>query len=72
MTRPEEREAGTLFQCALCGARFTHGAQVCGGCVLRASCDVVQCPNCGYQFPRTSRIATWLRRLWRAGDEERA
>lgn len=70
--RPGEGEADTCFHCALCGARFTHGGQVCGGCPLRAACDVVQCPNCGYQFPRTSRIVTWLQRLWRAGEEEKA
>jgi predicted amidophosphoribosyltransferase len=60
----------TLFTCGLCGARFTHGGQVCGGCVLRAGCDVVRCPNCGYQFPRESRIAAWLGRLW-GREEER-
>ena len=61
---------GTLFTCGLCGARFTHGEQVCGGCVLRAACDVVRCPNCGYQFPRESRIVAWLGRLW-GREEER-
>jgi hypothetical protein len=57
-------EARTLFQCALCSARFTDGARVCGTCPLRRACDVVCCPNCGYQFPRSSRVADWLRSLW--------
>ena len=56
--------SGTIFQCALCGARFTHGARVCGTCPLRRGCDVVCCPNCGYQFPRSSHLAVWLSRLW--------
>jgi predicted RNA-binding Zn-ribbon protein involved in translation (DUF1610 family) len=61
-------ETGHLFQCALCGARFSHGLQACGRCPLRRACDVVQCPSCGYQFPRSSRVAAWLARLW--GVEE--
>lgn len=55
----------TVFDCPLCAARFSHGALACGGCPLNLGCDVVKCPNCGYQFPRTSRIVTWARRLVR-------
>jgi hypothetical protein len=65
-----EGGGGSLFVCGLCGARFTHGDQVCGGCVLRAGCDVVRCPSCGYQFPRGSRIAAWLGRLWGGKEEQ--
>jgi len=82
MSRPSAREeeadflplreggAGSVFVCALCGARFTHGDRVCGGCAVSAACDVVRCPNCGYQFPRGSRIAAWLGRLWGTGVEQ--
>ena len=59
-------ESGTgasVFTCALCGDRFTHGQQVCGTCPLSSGCDLVRCPNCGYQFPRSSRTVDWLRRL---------
>jgi predicted amidophosphoribosyltransferase len=66
--RAEPDETGHLFQCALCGAQFSHGMQACGGCPLRLACDVVRCPSCGYQFPRSSRLAAWLGRLW--GVEE--
>lgn len=57
-------ETGHLFQCALCGARFSHGMQACGGCPMRPACDVVQCPMCGYQLPRSSRLAAWLGHLF--------
>jgi hypothetical protein len=57
-------ESGTILQCALCGARFTDGVLACGTCPLRRACDVACCPNCGYQFPRSSRLAAWLRWLW--------
>jgi len=56
-------EGGHLFRCALCGARFSHEIPSCGGCPLRRSCDIVQCPSCGYQFPRSSRLAALLGRL---------
>ena len=58
-------EATTVFDCPLCGARFSHGALACASCPLHLGCDVVKCPNCGYQFPRTSKIVTWARRLAR-------
>jgi hypothetical protein len=66
--RAEAPPAGQVFRCDLCGARFTHGVAACGGCPLRSSCYVMQCPNCGYQCPRSSRLARWLGRLW--GHEE--
>lgn len=59
-----ETEA-TTFQCALCGGRFSHGLEVCGSCPLNQGCAVVRCPNCGYQFPRTSSLVEWGRRLAR-------
>ncbi len=69
-TSPGEGESPpTLFRCPLCGGRFTHGEQVCSACPLKAGCDVVGCPHCGYQFPRSSvtvevlgRVVRWLAR----------
>ena len=66
-TAATDDETGTLFQCPLCGLRFSHGGQVCGGCVLRSGCDLVSCPGCGYSFPRTSRLVEWVKRLLRRG-----
>ncbi len=64
---PLARDAGeaTVFRCALCGARFTHGTLVCSTCPLNVGCEVVKCPECGYQFPRSSKIVNWLRRIGR-------
>lgn len=53
----------TVFECGLCGLRFSHGEQACGGCPLGAGCDLVKCPGCGYQFPRASRIVLLYERL---------
>lgn len=53
----------SVFQCGLCGLRFSHGERACGSCALGAGCDLVRCPGCGYQFPRDSRLLRWLKRL---------
>ena len=63
----EGRHDGTEFSCSLCGARFTHGTLVCGGCPLNAGCEVVKCPSCGFQSPRRSRIVDLAQRLFRVG-----
>jgi DNA-directed RNA polymerase subunit RPC12/RpoP len=58
-----EESGTTVFTCALCGTRFTHGGQSCGQCPLHTGCDVISCPQCGHSFPRVSRAAGWIRRL---------
>jgi len=60
----------SLTTCSLCGARFDDSARIaCVGCLLRAGCDVVCCPHCGFQSPRTSRLLEWVRRTFgRAGS----
>jgi hypothetical protein len=62
---------GTDFTCGLCGETFTHGGQVCGACPISKGCDLVKCPGCGYQFPRTSRLVDALARLWAGGRKAR-
>ena len=57
-------DAGTVFRCPLCGARFTHGLQACPSCPINAGCTLVTCPQCEYSFPRASRLVSWLRRLF--------
>ncbi len=63
-------EGATVFTCALCGTRFTHGRQVCGACPLNRGCSLVSCPHCGYGFPRSSRLIDWMRRLWSRAKRE--
>ncbi len=51
------------MKCALCGFEFSESEakRPCASCPLGAKCDLVCCPNCGYQAPREPR---WLSR-WR-------
>jgi hypothetical protein len=62
---------GTGFVCPLCGGRFTHGDRVCGCCPMSSGCDVVRCPHCRYQFPRSSRIVDFLSGLLTRRKEPR-
>jgi hypothetical protein len=57
----------TRFTCGLCGREFTHAGRSCSPCPLWAACDLVQCPYCGFHFPRTSRALEWARRLLARG-----
>lgn len=55
-----EEEDGTVFLCPLCGARFGHAGLACGACPLNVGCEILKCPHCGYQFPRSSRLVDWV------------
>ena len=49
------------MQCGLCGTSFTRIERGCSTCPLNAGCDLVKCPSCGFQFPRSSRLIDWAR-----------
>ncbi len=58
---------GTVFTCPLCGGEFTHGERACGGCPMARGCDILVCPHCRYQFPRSSWIVDWFTRRFHRG-----
>jgi hypothetical protein len=62
-TLPAHDPGATVFVCGLCGNRFTHGGLVCGTCPMETGCALVRCPNCGFQFPRSSSVVDFFRRL---------
>ena len=41
------------MKCSLCGMIFDElrAAPACSGCALRRRCDLVKCPNCGFEMP---------------------
>jgi rubredoxin len=45
-------------KCSLCGYEFEENESlaVCGACILRKSCNMVCCPNCGYEMPKPRKI----------------
>jgi DNA-directed RNA polymerase subunit RPC12/RpoP len=43
-----------VVRCDLCGYRYRldRAERGCDGCPLSGSCELVKCPNCGYETPR--------------------
>lgn len=54
------------MKCALCGFEFNEkeAQRACSGCVLIKSCNLVKCPNCGYESPLEPRFIKKIR-AWR-------
>ncbi|MEW5960726.1 MAG: FeoA family protein [Chloroflexota bacterium] len=55
------------MQCQLCGYEFNPTGMVCHAeCPLGSHCNLVCCPNCGYQVVDESKstLAGLLRRIW--------
>jgi Fe2+ transport system protein FeoA len=56
--------AADLVICPFCALEFEAADSLCAhGCPLRASCGLLRCPSCDYEFPRAARSTTWLGRL---------
>jgi len=55
------------MKCALCGYDFAEqeGQTECPACPLSGTCNMLRCPNCGYDNPRASKLETWLGRWFR-------
>jgi len=54
--------------CALCGTAFdlADASSSCKGCVLATGCDLIRCPNCGYETPKEPR---WLKKIFKKTDD---
>jgi hypothetical protein len=51
--------------CPLCGARASFGSSSCAVCPMGSRCDVLCCPNCGYEFVEKSVVYDFLQGLFR-------
>ncbi|HFB67715.1 MAG TPA: hypothetical protein ENJ66_02025 [Calditrichae bacterium] len=53
------------MKCPLCGYEFDHGNNSrCTTCPLNHGCQIVCCPNCGYEMPPESRTVVFLKRVF--------
>ncbi len=52
-----------IIQCSLCSWEFsTEEGEVCASCPMAGSCNMIRCPNCGYEFPDPSKgLSGWFR-----------
>jgi hypothetical protein len=64
-----EREAATapvLRTCPLCGGGIPADTDSCpSGCPMAKKCNLICCPNCGYEFVEESAVVSGLSRLWK-------
>lgn len=48
----------------MCGFEFDKTDTLCAhGCPLGPMCSMNRCPSCNYEFPKTPKSVSWLRRL---------
>jgi len=52
------------MKCPLCGKEFDATKTACANCPMHAGCDLIRCPNCGYEFPKESRIINFFAKLF--------
>jgi Fe2+ transport system protein FeoA len=60
-----------MIVCSLCGQRFDASEhQACQNCPLQKECNLVCCPNCGYEMVNVhaSRLARWAARWLPKGN----
>ena len=58
------RQTGGGMKCTLCGLEFNEGTAhaTCQGCGIVKACDLVKCPNCGFENAPEPK---WLKKLLR-------
>jgi len=51
------------MKCTLCGFEFEEkdAGAACGGCPLSRNCELVRCPNCGFEMPVEP---GWIKKLF--------
>ena len=60
------------MKCPLCGLEFKEedGQAACKGCPMARSCELIKCPNCGYEIPKESalikKLKRWKERIYEA------
>ena len=47
------RKDDHVTRCSLCGYRYRvdQAERACRDCPMSGNCDMVKCPNCGYETP---------------------
>jgi rubredoxin len=51
------------MKCSLCGYHFEDDESMieCGGCIFSKGCNMVRCPNCGFETPAESKKVNVLK-----------
>lgn len=51
MTTPDEKKTDAAVRCPLCGVQYDaqEAESGCRGCPMKQGCEMVRCPNCGFE-----------------------
>lgn len=57
------------MKCSLCGCEFNEqeGKGGCNTCHVFGACNMIRCPNCGYETPAEPKIIKRFKK-WRKKD----
>ncbi len=60
------------MKCSLCGLEFSKedGISACRSCPLSKGCNMVRCPNCGYEIPLETGLVKLIK-SWSKRNESR-
>lgn len=60
------------MKCGLCGNEFdeTSGKASCPSCPVSRGCNLLKCPNCGYEMPVTPVWLEKIRNIFMAGSKK--
>ena len=51
MSKETDQPDDVRLRCPLCGVTYplSEAEDACGGCPLKGNCELVRCPNCGFE-----------------------
>ena len=60
------------MKCPLCGYEFNEmeSKEGCSSCHVFGACNMIRCPNCGYEMPPEPKFIKRLKK-WRKGDGDK-
>jgi uncharacterized C2H2 Zn-finger protein len=60
------------MKCPLCGLKFSENEaeKACCGCPFVKNCNLIRCPNCGYEIPSEPEFIKKIKK-WRKRKNER-
>jgi len=61
-----------MIRCQLCGFQFEEGGQtICTSCPLNKGCELICCPNCGYQIPPEPTVFKMFKRVFNKKEKKK-
>ncbi len=53
------------MKCSLCGKVFKKNQAACSACPMHKGCNMIRCPNCGFEFVEESQIVNFFKNIFK-------